>query len=68
MIKYTGYHPEINKILNELTDLKTQSELLANDLMRPDEHRNFSRATADAYGYCIIRLISLGIPKEEKCS
>lgn len=71
MIKHTGFHPEINKLLDELEDLKDSSQYRANLIISPDycdeteDERRLRRAraqsTADAYSYCQLRLRMLNI-------
>lgn len=59
--EYTGYHPEINGLLNELSDLKDSAQLRANDLLRDDESRVRAQATADTYAYVMLRLTQLNV-------
>ncbi len=49
----------IKVLIEELTQLEVQASLRSNDLLREESRRNFSRATADAYAYCIMRLRTL---------
>ena len=47
---------DLKALIVELTELEIQASLRSNDLLREESRRNFSRATADAYAYCIMRL------------
>lgn len=48
-----------NDLLNELEELKQDAQLRANDLLRDDLARARAQATADAYGYCQLRIKAL---------
>lgn len=54
--EFTGYG-KLNDLLHELENLKQSAQLRANTLTRDDLERAKSQATADAYGYCQLRLM-----------
>ena len=64
MVKHKNFHPEICKLLDELESLRAAADLRARDLLRHDIDRTFSRATADAYAYCMMRIRDLNIRGE----
>lgn len=61
MIRYTGYHPEVNKMLNTLEEVRVEAENRANLITGPgyynetEEERTLRRekasATAGAYAF-----------------
>ena len=59
MTEYTGYGTN-NALLNELEGLKLSARLRANDLSKDEIDRAKAEASADAYGYCQLRLMSMG--------
>jgi len=60
-MKHKNFHPEICKLLDELESLRAGADLRARDLLRDDIDRTFSRASADAYAYCMMRIRDLNI-------
>ena len=60
-MKHKNFHPEICKLLDELESLRINADLRARDLLRSDEGRSFSRATAFAYSYCMMRIRDLNL-------
>ena len=56
MVKYTGYGKD-NAILNELEELKQSAQLRANTQGHSDVYRATAQGAADAYAYCILRII-----------
>ena len=60
MMEHKNFHPAICKLLDELETLRSAADLRARDLLRNDYDRSFSRATADTYAYCMMRIRDLG--------
>jgi hypothetical protein len=66
-VKHRNFHPEICKLLDELDGLRGAADLRARDLLRDDHERGISRATADAYDYCMMRIRDLNIEEVAQC-
>jgi len=56
----------IEELMSELEGLRLEAELRSNDLLREEHRRDFSRATANAYAYCIMRLRDLQTNKTKE--
>ena len=75
MIKHTGYHPEINKFLDELEEIKQRSQgqaALHSSATYPNEtdhEREVRQACVQAYAnvatFCQVRLMQLKIYRPE---
>jgi hypothetical protein len=59
MTNYTGYG-KLNTLLDELEELQQSAQFRANNLLESEEYRIRAQASADAYGFCKLRLITLG--------